>query len=249
MTKEDALAQLETLEAQGQGRREAGLGRRPRASSRSRPRRPAARVKVGSVVTLVVSAGSSADAPAQGRRSRFPDSPKAGKPVPSFDGSDSTDDGTIAKYYWEFGDGQTATGKSPSHTWAAPGTYEVTLWVTDDAGQQGSVTKSVRQVALDASDVAASASLHAAEEVTRVSAPSLRRTRRLLDPPARLAASDAKRATICRRGVAPRSRLQVEPQRGDPGGEHLGEAHASDRAARSCRRGVRPETSVRTGNE
>ena len=48
------------------------------------------------------------------------------------DGSGSTDDGTITSYVWDFGDGGSATGATASHTYAAAGTYQVTLTVTDD---------------------------------------------------------------------------------------------------------------------
>ena len=44
----------------------------------------------------------------------------------SFDGSGSTDsDGSVASYAWKFGDGSTGTGATPSHTYAAAGTYTV----------------------------------------------------------------------------------------------------------------------------
>jgi len=58
-----------------------------------------------------------------------------------FDGSASNDpDGTILSYDWDFGDGNTATGVSPAHTYMAAGNYTVTLVVTDDAGNIGAAT-------------------------------------------------------------------------------------------------------------
>jgi len=56
----------------------------------------------------------------------------------TFDGSASTDsDGSIVSYSWNFGDGNTATGVSPTHTYLAAGTFNVTLTVTDDVGDTG----------------------------------------------------------------------------------------------------------------
>jgi YVTN family beta-propeller protein len=55
----------------------------------------------------------------------------------TLDGSAASDpDGTIARYAWSFGDGQTATGSQPivSHSYAQPGSYTATLTVTDDEG-------------------------------------------------------------------------------------------------------------------
>lgn len=57
----------------------------------------------------------------------------------SFNGSASTDqDGTIAGYYWEFGDNTTSTEAIVDHDYL-PGDYDVRLTVTDDKGAQGDV--------------------------------------------------------------------------------------------------------------
>ncbi len=55
---------------------------------------------------------------------------------PSFDGTGSTatDGATIQTYAWTFGDGGTSSSATPSHTYAAPGPYTVTLTVTDSLG-------------------------------------------------------------------------------------------------------------------
>jgi PKD repeat protein len=43
-------------------------------------------------------------------------------------------DGSIASYFWEFGDGVTSTAPNPSHTYAVPGQYVALLTVTDNQG-------------------------------------------------------------------------------------------------------------------
>ena len=61
-----------------------------------------------------------------------------------FDGNGSSDpDGTIVAYNWTFGDGTSATGATPSKTYAAAGTYTVTLTVTDDDGATDSEARPV----------------------------------------------------------------------------------------------------------
>ena len=46
-------------------------------------------------------------------------------------------------YSWVFGDGGTATGASPSHTFTAAGTYTVTVTATDEYGKIGTATGTV----------------------------------------------------------------------------------------------------------
>ncbi len=63
-----------------------------------------------------------------------------------FDGSKSFDlDGNIIKYLWDFGDGKTAEGISPTHAYEKPGEYIVKLTVVDDKGAS-STTAQVKAV-------------------------------------------------------------------------------------------------------
>ena len=50
-----------------------------------------------------------------------------------FDGTQSTDvDGLVNSYFWDFGDGGTGGGPTPTHVFTAPGMYRVTLTITGD---------------------------------------------------------------------------------------------------------------------
>lgn len=78
------------------------------------------------------------------------------RPVPAFtvlkssltvhvDATMSTDEGaSIVAYAWTYGDGTTASGVTPAgHTYPAPGTYPITLTVTDDLGNSATASKTV----------------------------------------------------------------------------------------------------------
>jgi hypothetical protein len=58
----------------------------------------------------------------------------------NFTSTSSDPDGSVASYSWTFGDGSTSTAQNPSHTYAAGGTYTVTLRVTDNQGAQSTTT-------------------------------------------------------------------------------------------------------------
>lgn len=62
----------------------------------------------------------------------------------SLDGSTSTDaDGDILDYLWDFGDGTTAEGVTASHSYAAGGSFTVSLTVIDDVGAESAAQADV----------------------------------------------------------------------------------------------------------
>ena len=62
----------------------------------------------------------------------------------TFDGSASWGgNGTVMNYNWDFGDGLSGSGQTVTHTYAAIGTYTVTLTVTDHTGATSSRSQDI----------------------------------------------------------------------------------------------------------
>jgi len=72
-----------------------------------------------------------------------PESPDTNQPIQFIDSS-SDPDGTIASWYWTFGDGDTSIQQNPTHTYSDDGTYPVSLLVTDNDGNTDEILKDVQ---------------------------------------------------------------------------------------------------------
>ncbi|HEY0976093.1 MAG TPA: PKD domain-containing protein, partial [Flavobacteriales bacterium] len=73
-----------------------------------------------------------------------PDTLCANAPVPFTDHSH-----LAATYLWDFGDGNTSTEAEPTHSYAGPGTYTVTLTVANDAACNTQDIDSIQVIVLD----------------------------------------------------------------------------------------------------
>lgn len=72
-----------------------------------------------------------------------PDSGQAPLTVAFSSAGSSDPDGDAITYAWDFGDGGTSTGASPSHTYTASGTYTARLTVRDAGGKTSAATVTV----------------------------------------------------------------------------------------------------------
>lgn len=73
----------------------------------------------------------------------LPENPNVGEEI-TFDASSSYDpDGTIVKYEWDFGNGNSAEGEVVTYAYTQAGTYNVTLTVTDNDGLANAIQKVV----------------------------------------------------------------------------------------------------------
>jgi len=69
-----------------------------------------------------------------------------------FTDQSSDSDGTVVAWVWNFGDGGSSNEQNPTHRYRLPGTYPVTLEVTDNDGLNGTTVREV-EVALGLGDV------------------------------------------------------------------------------------------------
>lgn len=88
-------------------------------------------------------------------RFNIPPRPVSVSELAVLDASASSDeDGQILSWIWDFGDGVIGEGPVASYAWTRPGTYRVTLSVTDDSGTPSAVQSLSQMIRVDAAPVA-----------------------------------------------------------------------------------------------
>ncbi|MDP6909396.1 MAG: PKD domain-containing protein, partial [Flavobacteriales bacterium] len=75
-----------------------------------------------------------------------------GIPISFVDASIPFGSSTITNWDWDFGDGNTSTTQSPSHTFATSGTYQVTLDITTSDGCGVALTQAVEVYEIPSTD-------------------------------------------------------------------------------------------------
>ncbi|MEO6213437.1 MAG: PKD domain-containing protein [Vicinamibacterales bacterium] len=79
------------------------------------------------------------------KKARFP-----ARPAHDRGGCDHGDvDGVIASYAWTFGDGASAAGPTPSHTYVSAGSYTARLTVVDNQGAAGTTSLAISPSVLE----------------------------------------------------------------------------------------------------
>jgi len=92
-----------------------------------------------------------AHAPSTANFTYSPEQPTTWDTV-QFTDQSSDSDGTVVAWVWNFGDGGSSNEQNPTHRYRLPGTYPVTLEVTDNDGLNGTTVREV-EVALGLGDV------------------------------------------------------------------------------------------------
>jgi PKD repeat protein len=83
----------------------------------------------------------------------------------TLNGTASTDpQGQSLTYAWNFGDSSTGTGATPTHTYAATGTYSVSLTVTDTAGLTGTAASKATITAPPLADAAITGTVYSGQQ-------------------------------------------------------------------------------------